>query len=113
MGELDANWISKGYDYKDQKLDSDWHKLAMFCLVTMSVVLCTVWAYQPDRRMKDWAIREAYLVLREREAAGVEPLSKDLVDPNLTSDSGPSSRRRGVEGCWCGASHLGVRSHTN
>jgi len=29
----------------------------------------------------DWATREAYLVLREREAAGLEPLSKDFVDP--------------------------------
>jgi hypothetical protein len=24
---------------------------------------------------------QAYLLLREREAAGVEPISKDLVDP--------------------------------
>merc|ERR1719320_1969893 len=43
---------------------------------------CTCsWCYLPDRRMRDWAIREAYLVLKEREAAGVEPVSRDFVDP--------------------------------
>jgi hypothetical protein len=26
-------------------------------------------------------LSQAYLLLREREAAGVEPISKDLVDP--------------------------------
>merc|ERR1712037_1096417 len=41
-----------------------------------------VWCYQPESgKMNDWAIREAYLLLREREKAGVEPISKDLIDP--------------------------------
>ena len=53
--------------------------------------MIAIWAYLPDRRMRDWAIREAYLVIKEREAAGVEPVSKDYVDPekilaNLPSD---------------------------
>ena len=43
--------------------------------------MMAIWAYLPDRRMRDWAIREAYLVIKEREAAGVEPVSKDYVDP--------------------------------
>ena len=62
----------------------------------------------PDRRMKDWAIREvgnplwyklvvwqftffqAYLVLKEREAAGVEPLTRDFIDPEKVLASLPS-----------------------
>ena len=41
-----------------------------------------VWAHQPEAaKMKDWSLREAYLLLREREAAGVEPISRDLADP--------------------------------
>ena len=84
----------------------------MFGLVTCPVLLCTIYIYQPDRTMREWATREvrcrtntvikwfqffhfgyfrpiifwsvyfqAYLVLREREAAGLEPLSKDFIDP--------------------------------
>ena len=52
----------------------------MFILVSCPLLLIATWAYLPDRRMRDWAIREAYLVIKERETAGVEPLSKDLVD---------------------------------
>jgi hypothetical protein len=79
--ELDGKWQSKGYDYFDEKLDHEWHQLFMFCFVSLSVLFCTLWAYLPDRTMRDWAIREAYLVVKEREAAGVEPLSRDFVDP--------------------------------
>ena len=36
-----------------------------------------IWAYQPESgKLNDWAMREAYLLLREREKAGVEPISK-------------------------------------
>lgn len=61
-------------------MDNQWHIATMFLLVSCPVLLVAVWAYQPDRRMRDWAIREAYLVLKEREDAGVEPISKDFID---------------------------------
>jgi len=79
--ELAGGWQSKGYDYYDEKLDNDWHKLYLLLVVSGPVLFCTIWCYLPDRRMRDWAIREAYLVLKEREAAGVEPVSRDFVDP--------------------------------
>lgn len=79
--ELKENWQSKGYDHYDQETDEQWHKLVMFCTVSLPVLLCTIFAYSPDRSMRDWATREAYLVLREREAAGLEPLSKDFINP--------------------------------
>lgn len=79
--ELAQGWQSYGYDYNDQNLDRQWHQFFMFILVCVPVAFCVTYAYLPDRRMKDWAIREAYLVLKEREAAGVEPLSRDFVDP--------------------------------
>lgn len=78
--ELEGNWQSKGYDHFDEEVDNQWHIATMFLLVSCPVLLVAVWAYQPDRRMRDWAIREAYLVLKEREDAGVEPISKDFVD---------------------------------
>jgi hypothetical protein len=40
--------------------------------------------------LKDWALREAYLLIREREAAGVEPISKDLVSPDKLLAAMPS-----------------------
>ncbi len=33
----------------------------------------------PDQNLEDWAHREAYIVLREREAKGLEPISRDLI----------------------------------
>lgn len=39
--------------------------------------------------MRDWAQREGFLELRRREAAGLDPISKDYVDPasmDLPSD---------------------------
>jgi len=78
---LQAGWQSKGYDYNDEKLDNEWHKLFLFSVISVPVLFCLTYCYLPNRNMRDWAIREAYLVLAEREAAGVEPISRDLVDP--------------------------------
>ena len=46
------------YDYNDQKLDDQWHQLFMFVMVSIPVIMVTFYAYIPDRRNKDWAIRE-------------------------------------------------------
>eukprot|EP00092_Neocalanus_flemingeri_P021342 GFUD01023131.1.p1 GENE.GFUD01023131.1~~GFUD01023131.1.p1 ORF type:complete len:167 (+),score=41.00 GFUD01023131.1:45-545(+) len=97
--ELAVGWQSKGYDYNDEKLDNEWHKLFLMIVVSMPVLFCTIWAYLPDRRMRDWAIREAYLVLKEREAAGVEPISRDFADPEKILAHLPSDdelKRAGV-----------------
>uniref|UniRef100_A0A0U2T6D4 NADH dehydrogenase [ubiquinone] 1 beta subcomplex subunit 11, mitochondrial n=1 Tax=Calanus sinicus TaxID=114070 RepID=A0A0U2T6D4_CALSV len=88
--ELESGWQSKGYDYNDEKLDNEWHRLWMFCLVSIPVIFVTFYCYLPNRTMRDWAIREAYLVLAEREAAGVEPISRDLVDPEKILAALPS-----------------------
>ena len=39
--------------------------------------------------LQNWAQREAFLLLKEREEAGIFPISKDFIDPekiNLPSD---------------------------
>ena len=56
--ELEQGWQSKGYDSNDQKLDSEWHQLICFCLISCPVIMAAIIAHLPDRRMRDWAIRE-------------------------------------------------------
>ena len=53
--------ILSRYDSNDREFDADWHKLAM---VSFPVLLGTLVCYNPDHRMKDWAIREVGLLFQ-------------------------------------------------
>ncbi|XP_058121707.1 NADH dehydrogenase [ubiquinone] 1 beta subcomplex subunit 11, mitochondrial [Anopheles ziemanni] len=76
------NWVSYGFDRKDETNDRSAMNASFFFSVTLCLVLGSVyWAYVPDPQLQDWSQREAYLELRRREAAGLEPISKDFVDP--------------------------------
>lgn len=77
----DKNWVSYGFEFKDQGADRSSMKASFFFSVTLCLVWGTfVWSYLPDTQMRDWAQREGYLELRRREAAGVEPINKEYVD---------------------------------
>lgn len=79
----DKNWVSYGFDFRDKANDRSAMKSSYFFAVTMCLVWGTfIWSYVPDPQLRDWAQREGYLVLREREAAGLEPISKDYIDVN-------------------------------
>lgn len=84
------NWVSWGFDFKDEANDRSSMKGSFFFSVTLCLVFGTfVWSYLPDTQMRDWAQREGFLELRRREAAGLDPISKDYVDPasfDLPSD---------------------------
>lgn len=78
------NWMSYGFSYSDKKEDRDTTRTSFFVSVTMCLVWGSfVWAYLPDPQMRDWAQRQGFLTLRQREAAGLEPISRDLIDPSL------------------------------
>lgn len=78
------NWVSWGFSYSDKKEDRDTTRTSFFVSVTMCLVWGSfIWAYLPDPQMRDWAQREGFLTLRKREAAGLEPISRDLIDPSL------------------------------
>ncbi len=51
----------------------------MPCGCTVSVSEFFPLFSSPDKNLEDWAHREAYIVLREREAKGLEPISRDLI----------------------------------
>lgn len=76
--EKSKDWVSYGWDRRDKTHDRNMMKSTFFLSITLCMVVgMTVWAYAPDRLLKDWACREAFLVLREREAAGLDPIDPD------------------------------------
>lgn len=79
----DKNWVSYGFEFKNEADDRSSMKASFFFSVTLCLVWGTfVWSYLPDTQLRDWAQREGYLELRRREAAGIEPINKDYVDVN-------------------------------
>lgn len=77
------NWVSYGYSRTDKEEDRQINRLTWF--LGLSVCICGtifLWSYLPDRQYLEWSQREAYIVLREREAAGLEPISADYIDPS-------------------------------
>lgn len=82
--QKNKNWVYWGFVTTDQTEDNNVMKSSFF----FSVTLCLVgggfiFFYQPDFLMRDWAQREGYLELRRREAAGVEPVNPNYIDPAL------------------------------
>ena len=76
------NWVSFGYDRTDQEYDKSAMNATFFVTITLCLVVGSFYyAYLPDSGLRDWAQREAYLQLRRREAAGLEPISRDYIDP--------------------------------
>ncbi|XP_055538450.1 NADH dehydrogenase [ubiquinone] 1 beta subcomplex subunit 11, mitochondrial [Wyeomyia smithii] len=77
------NWVSYGFDQRNEANDRSATNASFFFSVTLCLVLGSFyWAYLPDPQLRDWAQREGYLELRRREAAGLEPISKDFIDPS-------------------------------
>jgi len=75
------NWISYGFDFNSKTNDRAYVNAIFFAAIS----LCMVgggfsMAYAPDFPLRDWSVREAFLELRRREAAG-----KPLIDPNFIS----------------------------
>jgi len=76
-------WVSYGFSEEDEAEDRHALHQTMFVCVTIVFVLgCTVLAYLPDVRDKDWAQREAYLRLRYREEHGLPPIDPNYIDPS-------------------------------
>jgi len=93
-------WSSLGWSQFDPKADRQMNGVAFFICVTLGLVLSSFMVmYSPRNCINDWYVREAYLLLREREAQGVEPISRDLIDPEKILAALPSDeelRENGV-----------------
>lgn len=78
------HWVSYGFDYEDKDYDRQIMRSTMFFSITIAIVLIGfVLAYIPEPHQKDWALREAFIQLRERELAGLPPIDANIVDPSL------------------------------
>lgn len=77
------NWVSFGFDFDDEKED----KLNMNTLGFVGITLMFVFgvmfvAYWPDFEHRNWAKREAFIRLHERERLGLDPIDKNYIDPS-------------------------------
>jgi NADH dehydrogenase (ubiquinone) 1 beta subcomplex subunit 11 len=90
------NWVSYGFDMRDEKHDRDSTHASFFFSTTLCIVFGgMVWYYQPDFTKRDWAQREAYLVLRRRELAGEEPVTANYIDSAIMEQQLPSDEELG------------------
>lgn len=75
------NWVSYGFDFRDEATDRSAMKSSYFFSITLCLVWGTfIWSYLPDPQMRNWSQREAHLTLRAREQAGQEPIGRDYLD---------------------------------
>lgn len=78
------NWVSYGFSWTDREEDRQLTRATYFMGLSVCIIgTIFMWSYLPDRQMLEWSQREAFIVLRNREAAGLEPISPDLIDPSL------------------------------
>lgn len=76
------NWVSYGFDLADRDKDRQLTRATFFLGLSVCVIgYIFVWSYLPDMQQMEWARREAYILVRDREAAGLEPIAPDYIDP--------------------------------
>lgn len=77
------NWMSYGFNWDNRETDRQMTRGVWF----MGLSVCIIgtifwWSYLPDRQFLEWSQREAFIVLRNREAAGLEPISANYIEPS-------------------------------
>merc|ERR1712080_219549 len=79
--ELQKNWRVYGFYPWDRERDRIAGNIGFFIVAASCIIPIWFYNYMPDYQLKNWATREAYLLLKEREDAGIFPISKDFLDP--------------------------------
>jgi NADH dehydrogenase (ubiquinone) 1 beta subcomplex subunit 11 len=90
------DWVYYGFDETDEKNDRNTTHATFFFSTTLCIIFGgMVWYYQPDFSKRDWAQREAYLVLRRREASGEDLVSPNYIDMAILEQHLPSDEELG------------------
>ncbi|KAL1285709.1 NADH dehydrogenase [ubiquinone] 1 beta subcomplex subunit [Trichinella pseudospiralis] len=82
-GKMRRGWLAYGFHPTDEYTDWKRAHAVFFALIGIAFpgLVFVLW-YKPDwPLMREWAFREAVLELERRERAGLEPISKDLINP--------------------------------
>ena len=75
-------WSSYGCDLRDYYVDRYNTHWMFFLYISLSIVGGVfVLSYAPDWNRNNWAQREAYILLREREAKGLPFIDCNYIDP--------------------------------
>lgn len=75
-------WVWYGFDDTSKYADRHFMHVTYFLSVSLALMgVSFIFAYFPDNSYKDWAQREAYLLLRERESKGLPPIDVNVCDP--------------------------------
>ncbi|KRZ58792.1 hypothetical protein T02_10770 [Trichinella nativa] len=96
-GKMRRGWLAYGFHPTDEYTDWKRAHTVFFALIGIAFpgLLFVLW-YKPDwPLMRDWAFREAVLELERRERAGLEPISKDLINPEKVKLVLPSDEELG------------------
>merc|ERR1712212_949468 len=79
--EMKDQWVGFGYSTHDKFRDTVAGHICMFIAAGTMFIPVWLYNYMPDYSLMNWTQREAYLLLKEREDAGIFPISKDFIDP--------------------------------
>ncbi|XP_013394408.1 NADH dehydrogenase [ubiquinone] 1 beta subcomplex subunit 11, mitochondrial [Lingula anatina] len=78
--EKPKNAINFGFSLDSEKEASMDYQLTLFCIITVAVVgSAFLVLYLPDKKLKYWSQREAYLDLYKREKEGLPPIDKNYI----------------------------------
>ncbi|KAK3584367.1 hypothetical protein CHS0354_010152 [Potamilus streckersoni] len=76
------NWVPFGFHDIDRDLDRFLKNMTMFFFITVGICGAGfILAYQPDHKLQDWSVREAYLELERRERNGLPLIDRNMLDP--------------------------------
>lgn len=76
----EKNYQHFGFDPNDRDWDINIRNATMFFTITIGIVLTGFFmTYGPQRKLKDWTVREAYIELARREALGLPPIDRNYV----------------------------------
>lgn len=87
INEWVENELSKGWEHKGLYPHDRWRDGVAWHMYTASFAILFVgffwwYRYMPDITKRHWSVREAYLVLHERESKNMDPIPRDYVDPD-------------------------------
>ena len=78
---MEKGWATLGFHYRDKKRDAINSHIMMFCLCGTFTMAVFWFSHVGDFRHQDWGQREAFLTIREREAAGLDHVDVNFIDP--------------------------------